>query len=102
MKFYARVGDEEYFLLDKSFEDAVVTFWFWTAVRTERGEIPPGRRGQVTELALAYQRGALENAEVATLPILEGEALRRELRAYLRGPAEQATQPTLEAFGVRA
>ena len=90
-KFYARVGDEEYLLLDKSFEDAVVTFWFWNAMRVEMGELQPGAKIQVMELAMAYHQGVIENAEVSMLPVLNGEELRDELRAYLHRPAGQAT-----------
>ena len=90
-KFYARVGDEEYLLLDKTFEDATVTFWFWNAMRVEKGEIPPGTRIKVMPLALAYHQGILENAEVSMLPVLRGDKLRDELRTYTRRPAAQTT-----------
>ena len=94
-KFYARVGDEEYILLDKSFEDATVTFWFWNAMRVERGEIPPGTRIKVMPLALAYHQGILENAEVALLPVLRGSKLRKQLGDYLHRPAAQTTLDNL-------
>ncbi len=95
MKFYATVGDEEYLLLDKSFEDAVVTFWFWNLMRAERGEIPAGAKIRVTELAIAYKTGLIENAEVSLLPVLNGEELREELKAYLNRPAGQTTLDNL-------
>lgn len=93
-KFYAVVGDEEYIILDRTFEDAVVTFWFWNIMRVERGELEPGEKIHVTELALAYHQGLIENAEVSLLPVLNGEDLRNELRAYLKKPP---TQKTLDA-----
>ncbi|WP_297091990.1 hypothetical protein [Thermococcus sp.] len=90
-KFYARVGDEEYLLLDNSFEDAVVTFWLWNAMRAEKGELQPGARARVMELALAYQQGIIENAEISLLQVLHGDELRNELRAYFPRPVKQAT-----------
>lgn len=92
-KFYASVGEEEYLLLDRSFADAAVTFWFWSMMRAEKGEIQPGARVRVMPLALAYHQGIIENAEVALLTPLRGDELRDELRAYLQKPAVQATLP---------
>ncbi|WP_297438028.1 hypothetical protein [Thermococcus sp.] len=93
-KFYAVVGDEEYLLLDRNFEEAVVTFFLWNTTRVEKGELQPGTRIKVIELSFAYHQGLIENAEVSLFPVLRGEDLRNELRAYMKKPS---TQKTLDA-----